>query len=377
MTVTIPPRLFAILLSATLLTSTHCGKKPGPKPAASDATTGPKAPGQQKTAGGVSLAGVSPEATKAALRVARQRKAGVYDLIQIGDKATPVAVALLDSVNLEELEGGLAVLRTLRAPAATPKMVALMTHDAAAVRDAARKTLETYPPAALGPALMPVLDHADLAVRANGVRFLGTIGYRPAGDKIRGLLSHGNGDLALEAATALARIGDAQHVAKVLPLIDAEGAAVSQRRAAIIVVRRLGGTVPSTVLAKVLASTDAALVREAARAIAPILDPARTALADTAWRHPAEGVKSALVAGLAAAPVAPASETPPPSPWVEKALASSDPNLRVAGLTAATRHRTGEARRTLLQGALAPENTDLVVRRAAAALAAKHLAAAV
>lgn len=216
------PRSIAIGVMALSAISVGCGKKPKPHPtpprtAAGAPATAPAVPTPPpespptRTRGGVELASALEEAGDARERVfaaadllARERPAGVKRLIAEKTRAKATVLALLESLNLDELIGALEVLQADGDPTgaraqAADKVFALLDHEVAAVRDAA---FETAPLVADGAALAKLLPDLAPDRKVAVVRLLAGWDGASIDDALWPLVAGSDTDLAIEAALA-------------------------------------------------------------------------------------------------------------------------------------------------------------------------------
>ncbi len=357
------------LLAAALLVTAGCGKKPEPRPrpARPDAHAAAPAPGPaalsataNRTAGGVSLAGIPEALATTASRLATRPASATRALIEAGPAAREVATALLASANLEELTGALAYLRAVPTPSAAPKVAALLGHGAARVRAAARETLAGYDAASQASGVIALLKHEDPAVRVDAARALGGLRAVEAAPALLAALKDSSPDVAAEAAVALARLGVPVDAAALAALV-ADDAAPTGLRTGLFLHRRKGVTPPAAAVDKALASDDAALAAEGARAI-PTLTKDRAARIARAEADPRADVRRALLEALAAAPRLSSAATS----FAAAAITDPDPALRATAVDVIGRLTPADR----AVAALAPHlsnGASAVARRAAAA----------
>lgn len=314
------PRLIASALAACLGLGA-CADKP--KPAAPPvAPQPPKASGpvpstestapSSRTLGGVELGIVAEPVRVAAQKLSRDRKGGVAGLVAQGAAAHDAVLALLGSASLDELLGALEIATLPNDPAHVrgdlgPRLVPLLSHDAAMVRAAATQAAELVDDPQTFIALVKS-DKPD--VRRAGVRLLGRWDGPAVEDALVPLLR--DESLGLDAALALSSPGKAKMASP--KVIEAARAAVAADatptalEAGLTVLRRLGQAAPPEAAARALESKDIPLAIEGVRASAgPILlglgaDPrpdVRRALAEEAARIDAGDARAALVEALA------------------------------------------------------------------------------
>lgn len=323
--------LLALLVAAA---SAACGKKPeapkapapppaadrGPSTTAVDAGAVPLV-----TPGGVALEGAPEAVARAAAALATRPDSATRELIALGDAAAPVAVALLESKNLVELEGALAFLREVTHPSAVKPITGLLSHDAEAVRDAARRTLARYDGVGLAAGVIPLLASDAAALRIDAARALARIG----GDDARGALVKRLDDpddgVLLEVAAALGHIGGAVPQGAI-DALAADDARPAQLRAALSLARRVGLVAPASAIARGLSADDPALASDAARAIASAPDDDRGRLVAMAWESTRLDTRRALLEGLTSHPAAAARARA--EALARGALTDADPGLR-------------------------------------------------
>lgn len=361
----------AALAAVGLLASSAaaCGEKPKPRPTpaasapppATAASAGPTS-NVAITAGGVTLDDATAPSAKAALTLATSRPSAVKELIAAGPAAAPTAMALLTSVNLEELRGALEYFAEVPSAAAAPAITRLLKHDAAAVRDAARLALVATGGDALVTSAVALLDSPSPGVRVDAARTLATVdGAGLAAPKLQAMLSDPDPAVVAEAAIALARVGGELDEAALTAMITSADAPAATRQAALLVARRRGVAVPAEAVRSALAGDVIELAAEAARALQVVPEAERGALVDQALADARPAVRRAVAEALGHAS----------SPALAKAglaatrkLASDpDPTVRAASLYGLARGGDDDVAR--VKAALGDESA--LVRRAAAA----------
>lgn len=320
--------------------SAACGKKPEPPkapapPAAAD--RGPSAtavgPGAVPlvTPGGVGIEGAPEAVARAAAALATRPDSATRELIALGEAAAPVAMALLASKNLVEVEAALVFLREVNHPPAVKPITGLLSHDAEAVRDAARRTLARYEGVGLAAGVIPLLASDAAPLRIDAARALARIG----GDDARGaLVKHlddADDGVLLEIAAALGQIGGAIPQ-EAIAALTADGARPAQLRAGLSLARRLALVAPTAAIERGLSAEDPALTADAARAIASAPDADRERLVAMAWESTRLDTRRALLEGLTAHPSAGARARA--EALARGALADADGDLRAVAADA-------------------------------------------
>lgn len=265
-----------------------------------------------RTIGGVELGIVAEPVRVAAMRLAKDRKAGVAALVAQGPVAHDAVLALLGSASLEEVVGALEVVAADGDPTKTrhdaaAKVTALLSHDAEGVRAAATRVAELLDDPQ---AFIALVKSDKLEARVTGVRLLGGWG----GAEVEALLVPLIADesLGLEAALAMSTPGKvgavSQRVLDAATVAIAPEATPTTLRAGLTLLRRLAKPVPPEAAERALKSTDIDLAIEGVRASPSSVllslgaDPraeVRRALAEEAWRIETSDARTALVNALA------------------------------------------------------------------------------
>jgi len=365
-----------LALCCALSLAAACGKKPEPKlepPPRPDpgarVESGPAAL-PSRTAGGVTLGDAPQAVIDAALSLATQRARAVNTLIEAGDDARDVALALLDSLNFEELRGALDYFAAVPHPGAGQRIGRLLQHDAATVRDSARRALEGLAAdrgAGADARIAGVIDALAsdrAALRADAARTLGGLGATSAAPQLARLLTDPDPEVASEAAVALARLGGGAESAPIREAIEAilgdEDAALHALEAALLVARRRGLEVPGPILEGHLSSHEPRRVAAAARALDAAPPGAWRDLFAAAFADARPAVRRAAIEGA----VRRAGEAP--GALVERAAKDSDASVRVAAAGLIARRGAGSGA-TIPQLAALLGDPSPLVRRAAIA----------
>ena len=333
--------LGSLLALASLAPLGGCGKKPQARPQV--ATTpaapvapdrGPTGPGAEpdQTSGGVPLAGAPANVAHAAIALARRPDSATRQLIAAGEAARPMARALLASLNLQELEGALDYFAAVPDDGALGSIAPLLAHDAATVRDAARRALAGHRGSLLAQAVAPLTESPKAAVRIDAVRTLAGIGGLLARAALVLRLDDADDTVVLEAGSALSRLGPPVDQAALDALFAREDARPAQLRAALTIAGRAGGVVPPAVVDKALTANDEVLATVAARAVAAVPAGERAPLVERTSKDPRDAVRRGLLEGVSA------SDDPTLRATAERlareAVTSGSVELRVAAASA-------------------------------------------
>jgi hypothetical protein len=280
----------ALFVSALALLGA-CGKKPGPKADAAGPSRTAAAPARppvdlppppvERTLGGIELTPLvdaGPEGENVishALGLTNDKARSVTGLIRAGTAAKRVVLALLTSKSLDEVTGALEVLGADGDPTGgrsevVEPLVALLSHEAAVVRD---RAWELAPKVIEGDALVDLVRRIEPAKKAAVVRLLelwDSAAIRAAlGELARGT----DPELAREAAYTLTTAS--RPVApETLTLVDELVRAPTTRALGLAVARRvpvesLGAPLKANVskaIDEALVATDVAVVLAAIRA---------------------------------------------------------------------------------------------------------------